>query len=250
MTPNNNNTLISSKDLQVKYGTFTAIRNISFDINKGDFLAVVGPNGGGKSTLIKTLMGIIRPTKGVVEKASKVKIGYVPQNVQVRERHFPASVEEVVATGLLMEKTFPKRITKRDLERIEDILDFLGVGGICKKPIGELSGGQQQRVMLARAMVSNPDMLVLDEPTSALDITMRRKFLEMLNHLNKSHDVTIVLITHDLAIAADYVKHVIHVDNMLLYQGTPTKYDPANLSVPMSEMNPSKEEGGYARGMA
>jgi len=242
--------LIEANDLEVKYGTFTAIRNVSFDIEKGDVMAVVGPNGGGKSTLIKTLMGIIRPTSGTVNKADKVKIGYVPQNIQVRERHFPASVEEVVATGLLMEKTFPKRITKRDLERIKDMLDFLGVGGICKKPIGELSGGQQQRVMLARAMVSNPDMLVLDEPTSALDITMRRKFLEMLHHLNASHDVTIVLITHDLAIAADYVKHVIHVDNTLLYNGTPSEYDAATLSVPMNEAIPPEKEEEAHYGMA
>lgn len=246
----NNKPLIRSKDLQVNYGTFTAIRNISFDIDKGDFLAVVGPNGGGKSTLIKTLMGIIRPTKGEVETESKVKIGYVPQNVQVRERRFPASVEEVVATGLLMEKSFPKRITKRDLERIKDILDFLGVSGICKKPIGELSGGQQQRVMLARAMVSNPDMLVLDEPTSALDITMRRKFLEMLHHLNEAHDVTIVLITHDLMTASHYVTQVVHVDNRLLYHGAPAKYDPANLTIPMSGEKESQPKGGVVHGMA
>jgi len=246
----NNDAFIESNHLLVKYGNFTALRDVTFTIKKSDFVAVVGPNGGGKSTLIKTLMGIINPTKGTVEKTNGLKIGYVPQNVQVRERQFPASVEEVVATGLLMEKSFPRRIKARDFERIKDILDFLGVSGICKKPIGALSGGQQQRVMLARAMVSNPDVLVLDEPTSALDINMRSKFLNMLHHLNESHDVTIVLITHDLAMAADYVKTVIHVDTTLLYNGGPLEYEPAKLRVPVKTPKETKPTGGVIHGMA
>lgn len=227
---NDQSVLMGAKALEVRYGSFTAIKDVTFEIHANDFLAVVGPNGSGKSTLIKTLMGIKHPYRGKVDKASGLKIGYVPQNISLRDRHFPANVEEVVSTGLLMEKRGRKSITQKDMERIKDILDFLGVGGSCKKPIGALSGGQQQRVMLARAMVSDPDMLVLDEPTSALDVNMRRKFLEMLRHLRDAHGVTIVLITHDLAMAGDYVNKVLHMDHTLLYDGPVGSYDPTSLA--------------------
>ena len=227
---NEDTVLIEARGLEVRYGKFTAIDQVSFDIRANDFLAVVGPNGSGKTTLVKTLMGIKRPHQGTVETIRDLKVGYVPQNIALSERRFPANVEEVVSTGLLMEKRGRKRIGAKDRERIKDILDFLGVGGSCKKPIGALSGGQQQRVMLARAMVSDPDMLVLDEPTSALDVNMRRKFLQMLTHLRAAHGVTIVLITHDLAMAADYVSKVLHMDHTLLYEGPVGNYDPTTLT--------------------
>ncbi|MFW5894588.1 MAG: metal ABC transporter ATP-binding protein [Bacillota bacterium] len=222
--------LVAFNDVEVRYGSFTAIKGVSLQVNPHDFLAIVGPNGSGKSTLIKALMGIKRPNQGTVEKMNGLKIGYVPQNLVLKERMFPANVEEVVSTGLLMEKKGRKSMSKRDVERIKDILDFLGVGGSCKKPIGALSGGQQQRVMLARAMVSDPDMLVLDEPTSALDVRMRKKFLEMLKHLKEAHGVTIILITHDFAMAKDYVNRVLHMDHTVLYDGDVAAYDPTVLT--------------------
>ncbi|MFW5892943.1 MAG: metal ABC transporter ATP-binding protein [Bacillota bacterium] len=221
--------LVTFRDVEVRYGSFTALSGVTFEVRPHDFLAVVGPNGSGKSTLIKTLMGIKRAHKGEVRKAEGLKIGYVPQNIVSHDRMFPANVEEVVATGLLMEKKGRKTLSERDLERIKDILDFLGVGGSCKKPISALSGGQHQRVMLARAMVSDPDMLVLDEPTSALDVRMRKKFLEMLKHLKEAHGVTIILITHDLVMAKDYVNRVLHMDHTVLYDGDVRAYDPTTL---------------------
>lgn len=229
MMKNEKEALIAFNDVEVRYGSFTALRNVTFEVKPHDFLAVVGPNGSGKSTLIKTLMGIKHAHKGKVRTTKGLKIGYVPQNIILHERMFPANVEEVVSTGLLMEKRGRKTLTERDVERIKDILDFLGVGGSCKKPIGALSGGQQQRVMLARAMVSDPDMLVLDEPTSALDVRMRKKFLEMLKHLKEAHGVTIILITHDLAMAKDYVNRVLHMDHTVLYDGNVHAYDPTTL---------------------
>ncbi len=243
--------IISTEQIEVRYGGIVAVRDVSFDMQEGDFLAVVGPNGSGKSTLIKTIMGIKHPYKGKMKKRDDLKIGYVSQHTAIRDRSFPASVEEVVSTGLLMEKKYPRRMRARDRERIKDTLQFLGVGDICKKPIGALSGGQQQRVLLGRAMVSEPDMLVLDEPTSALDVTMRRKFLRMLRHLNEAHGVTIILITHNLSVAHEYVNRVLHMDQTLLYDGPPSHYNPTNLA----GVNPGREhaeadEGDVTHGLA
>jgi len=214
------NALLKVDDLSVKYHRFFALKDVSFAIEDGEFIAVVGSNGSGKTTLIKTLMKLLKPYRGSVEYIRTPSIGYLPQHTTMLERSFPATVEEIVGTGLLNKKRFPKRLNKKDYDRIHEVLTYLDMTSHKKKLIGELSGGQQQRVLLARAMVSNPDLLILDEPTSALDQSMREHFFHLISHLNRDYGVSILLVTHDIATAGDYVSRVLYLDQTLKFDGS------------------------------
>ena len=215
-----NHNLLEIQNLTVKYHTFTAVSEVSFSVNEGDFIAIIGANGSGKTTLIKTILGLLNYQKGKITKAAKVNVGYLPQHTMALDRFFPATVDEVVGMGLLSNKPFPKRLSKQEKQNIQDVLHMLNIKELMHKRIGSLSGGQQQRVLLARALVSNPDILILDEPTSALDHSMRKQFFDILKHLNQSHGVTIVLVTHDIVSAGDYVNRIIYLDQKLMFDGS------------------------------
>ncbi len=208
--------IITAKDVTIKYQAFTAVKEVSFTIQKGDFVALIGPNGSGKTTLIKGLMGLLPLNGGSIHYDQTLPIGYLPQHTHSADRAFPATVEEVVSTGLLGSKRFPRRITRDDMKTVNRVLDYVNVRALRKKRIGELSGGQQQRVFLARALVSNPQLLILDEPTSALDQAMRDHFFDFMKKLNES-GVTIVLVTHDIATAGEYVDRVMYMDQSLIF---------------------------------
>jgi zinc transport system ATP-binding protein len=212
--------LVHVKDLAIKYQAFTALKDISFTINQKDFIAVIGANGSGKTTLVKALLGLLPIHSGSVNFINNTSTGYLPQNTTPPDRHFPATVEEVVAMGLLAKKKYPKRLEKEDTEKIESILRILDVSHLQKKRIGALSGGQQQRVLLARALVAEPDVLVLDEPTSALDQSMRTQFFDILQDLNRHHNTTIILVTHDIAFAGKYVNRVLYLNQHLVFDGS------------------------------
>ncbi len=214
------NVVINLDSVTVKYQRFEAIKNVSFDIKKGDFVALIGANGSGKTTLVKALLGLLRVSSGTIWKNGELRIGYLPQNTALQDRFFPATVEEVVSMGLLAKRRFPKFLTRADRKKIRVILDTLRIPHLLKKRIGELSGGQQQRVLLARAMVSDPDILILDEPTSALDQSMRKHFYDVIKGLNQSLAITIVLVTHDIVSAGDYVNRVIYIDQVVKFNGT------------------------------
>ncbi len=212
--------LLSLQDLTVKYHSFTAVSSVSFDVYERDFIAIIGANGSGKTTLIKTILGLLHYQKGTIEKNDDVTVGYLPQHTMALDRFFPATVDEVVGMGLLSTKRFPKRLSKQEKQNVQDVLHMLNIKALVHKRIGALSGGQQQRVLLARALVSNPDILILDEPTSALDHSMRKQFFDILKHLNKSHGVTIILVTHDIVSAGDYINRVLYLDQKLMFDGT------------------------------
>lgn len=212
-------THIKVNNITVKYQYHTAIKDVSFDIQKGDFVGVIGENGSGKTTLIKALLGALSVSKGTITFAPNLKVGYLPQHILRADSIFPATSEEVALMGLLDEKSFPKRITKEDKEKVRSLFDRLGITHLLKKRIGNLSGGQQQRVMLARALISEPDILFLDEPTSALDSVIEQTFLDTLKMLNETSNTTIVLITHDLATVGEYINKVIYLNQTLEYVG-------------------------------
>lgn len=204
----------------VKYHQFEAVKDVSFKVKNGDFIALVGPNGSGKTTLVKSLLGLKAIASGTILKSKKLKVGYLPQNTALQDRHFPATVEEVILTGRLADKKFPKRLTQSDYQEVVKVLEYLDIVALRKKRIGLLSGGQQQRVLLARALVSQPDVLIMDEPTSALDQSIRDQFYKLLRTLNQELNMTIFLVTHDIASAGDYVNRVLYMDQTLLFDGT------------------------------
>lgn len=219
--------IISIKDLTVKYRSATVLDNISFDVAEGDYIGIVGPNGSGKTTLVKTILGLVDKEKGdIILCQTPIEsfrdwqhVGYLPQITTIEKKGFPATVHEIVASGLLSKKRFPKCITKKDKQRVDEVLELLTISQLKKRPIDKLSGGQRQRVLLARAMVSDPKLLILDEPTVALDPATRESFYQTLQQLNKQQGKTIMLITHDSSSIGSFATKMLYIDKRIVFYG-------------------------------
>ena len=204
------------------------LSDISFDVQEGDYIALIGPNGGGKTTLVKILLGLLTPKSGKIEILgidlkhfkSWDKVGYVPQNVALFDSNFPLSVYEAVSLGLAAKKGWFSRLDKKEREQIDAVIEMASIAELKEKNLSELSGGQRQRVMIARALVSQPEILILDEPSTGVDIASQRKFYDFLKKLNREQNLTIIFITHDLGVIADDVTHVLSVNQKLLFSGT------------------------------
>ncbi len=232
LTANDSKTLIDVKDISFNYGSVKVLEDVTFPIQKGDFLAIIGPNGSGKTTLIKIILGLLKPSTGKVQILGKYaeefddwhNIGYVPQQVTHIDPLFPASVREVVAMEFLAKKKFP-RLTKREQELcIEKALKQVGMEYFKNWRIGSLSGGQQQRIFIARAIVNDPHLLFLDEPTTGVDSETQEHFYDMLDTLNKKEGITIILITHDTGIVNKHVSQVACLNQQLVYHGTHAEF--------------------------
>lgn len=221
------NKIIEAKNVCIKYGKTEAVKDATFTIEKGDFIGLVGPNGAGKSTLAKAILGLVNIHSGKIllfsEKIKNFKgfsrIGYLPQKTSIVSALFPVSVEEVVLLGCLSNKKFPKIVNKDDREKVEKILEKLDILKLKSRLISELSGGQQQRVMLARALVSNPEILIFDEPSTALDPSSREKFFELIVKINKEEKTTIILITHDTGYIGKYANKLLYLDRKVEFFG-------------------------------
>ena len=220
--------LILVENVSFSFNGLEVIQNVSFAISPGDFVALIGPNGSGKTSLIRIILGILKPSTGRVvllgEELSQFtqwqRIGYVPQKATHMDPYFPASVREVVAMGLLSKKRFPRLFTRQDEAVIDRALDQVDMKALKNRRIGELSGGQQQRVFIARAIVNGPDVLFLDEPTAGVDADTQARFYEMLADLNRKEGLTIVLITHDFGIITKHVNKVACLNQRLFFHGT------------------------------
>ncbi len=214
--------------LSFQYNSTEVLTDISFHLKAGDYLGLVGPNGSGKTTLIKLVLGFFKPTKGTISLFGYnpagfedwYKIGYLPQKIASFNPHFPATVREVVAMGLLSKKGFPRRMSKSDDVPINKALELLDILDIRNELIGELSGGQQQRVLIAKAMVSEPEILILDEPTTAIDPEIREKFYGVLKGLNQNKNVTIIIITHDMGTIGKYASKLLYLDKRVIFCGS------------------------------
>lgn len=216
--------ILKADNITLKYGRHEVLTDASFTVEAGDYIGIVGPNGSGKTSLMKAMLGLITPSSGQFSYAGEVKdnrfIGYLPQKVISGDPLFPAKVREVVAMGLLSSKRFPKHLSQEDYKKVDEILSRLKIANLAEKKIGNLSGGQQQRVLLARALVSSPRLLILDEPTSALDPKVRENFYGILKELNEDDGVTILLVSHDIGSIGQYTKKMLYLDRTVVFFGT------------------------------
>lgn len=212
----NDEVLISLDSVTVCYDGTPAIENACLNIHKGDFVAVVGPNGGGKTTLFRTILGLISPTKGTVQtfgtspSSACRRMGYVPQ-FGLFDRKYPITTEEVVRMGLRPKQSLFPFCHKNDKNDVEKVMRFAGIETLKDKRIGDLSGGQIQRTLLARALVCKPEVLLLDEPTASLDPKMRGSVIEILEK-TVENNVTVMMITHDIGSINGKVNRIVHVD--------------------------------------
>jgi zinc transport system ATP-binding protein len=191
------------------------LHDINFHIHKGEFIALVGSNGAGKSTIIKAILGLKKMTEGVINLNPKTTIGYLSQIVASQNKTFPATVKEVIESGYVR----GSKITRKEKEvAIKSILKLFNLLDVSGQKIGLLSGGQQQRVLLARMLISQPQLLILDEPTSSLDPSMRDYFYQLLKDLHKKGS-TIILVTHDVASIGELVSRIIYLDQKVLFDG-------------------------------
>lgn len=207
------------KDLSVHYNKICALSNIQLTVPDGDFLCILGPNGGGKSTLLKAILGLIKPTKGSISiygsnpKETKTIVGYVPQNSTL-EKNFPITVLEVVLTGLISQKNgYFINFNEDDRKQAENIMKKLKVHHLKDRQINQLSGGQLKRVLIARTLVMKPHLLLLDEPTTNLDSVSKKQILSLLREINKN--ATIILVTHDLEVVYNHRKNLIYLNKYL-----------------------------------
>lgn len=229
--------------VNVSYGSVKAIENISFDVNKNDFIGIIGPNGGGKSTLVKSLLGLVPLESGTIQINPNKQLGYVPQFAEF-DQSFPISVIEVVLSGVIKgKKMFFKRYNKAELNFADEIMTKLDILDLKNKQIGELSGGQLQKVLVARSLISNPSILVLDEPTASLDVKVKNEIYDILRKL--SQDITILIITHDIAEIFSLVKSVAYINRTLHYHGSDSKMRKSVLELttgcPIEELMVSEE---------
>lgn len=212
------------KNLHYKIAHQVIVNSVSFSIKRGEYAAIIGPNGGGKTTLMNLLLGLKKPTSGQISlfgvplnrfKAWH-KIGFVPQRVSQIDTRFPATVLEVVKMGRVASRGFFQKESERDLELVYDAMKKMDVLNIQEKLIGDLSGGQRQRVMIARALASQPEVLILDEPNTGVDVASQQKFYKLLKELNEKEKLTILFVTHDIGVIADDITQLLCINQGLL----------------------------------
>ncbi len=222
------NTIIELQNVSFSYTNELVLKDITLSIHKGDYLGIVGPNGGGKSTFLKIILGLLKPNTGTV-KLNTQNIGYVPQKTNF-DFNFPITAREVVAMGLYGKKGLFKFLGKSDFEKIDQALEQVNMQKFGGRRIGDLSGGQQQRIFIARTIVSDPEVIFLDEPTVGVDNETRNSFFELLKKLNDELNLTLVLITHDMDVILHHgVTEAAFINREVLFYGKPidlfkTKY--------------------------
>lgn len=216
--------LIRIEDLAIGYpGEPPIVSGINLTINDNDYIGVIGPNGGGKTTFIRTLTGALPPIKGFIDYEVKdLRTGYLPQ-IKSIDKSFPISVADVVLSGLSTEKGLFGRYSRRDKARAIDLLHEVGAGKLAERTIGGLSGGELQRVLLCRALITDPRLLILDEPTTFVDNKFEKELYELLAELNRR--MAIIMVSHDLGTISCYVKSIVCINRCF-------HYHPSNIITP------------------
>lgn len=218
---------IQVKGLSFSYGDERVIKDISINIAPKTLCALVGPNGGGKTTLIRCITGLLTPTSGTAKvycshSHTNHSIGYVPQRHFLGE-HFPVSVFEVVSTGRVLGQKKWFHLNVNDKQVIDHAIESVGLADHMNCRLDELSGGQQQRVLIAKALAGEPDVLILDEPTAGVDSASQQLFHDAIAHTIKEHDTTVLLVSHDLSSVIDLVDQVVVLNNQVIFDGKPSE---------------------------
>lgn len=212
---------IEVRNLHFSYNKEEILKGVSFGLNEGDFLTIQGENGSGKSTLIKLLLKNLKKKSGSIKLFGEdiedfkdyTKIGYVPQVNDSSRVAFPITSKEYVVLNLYSKFNIFNRPNKKCFEKVRDIFETLNIENLMNEPFNKLSGGQAQKIMIARAMVNDPKVLILDEPTVGVDEVSKRDFLKLLSHLNDKHNITILMISHEMDVVRDYSKRKIRLKN-------------------------------------
>lgn len=218
--------LLSCRNLSFAYENQLVIDNLSFEVQAGNYLCIVGENGTGKTTLMKGLLGLKKPIKGEIVTGEGLKanqIGYLPQQT-VAQKDFPASVMEVVLSGCLNQKGFSPFYSREDKEKAKKNMELLGIEDKKKECYRDLSGGYKQRVLLARALCAADKVLLLDEPTTGLDPVAIVDFYEMIKHLNQKHGITVIMVSHDIREAVRQADHMLHMTQDSYFFGSTKQY--------------------------
>ena len=220
--------MLSADHVSHSYGGDRVVDDVTFAIPAGQFAALVGPNGSGKSTLLRLLLGLLVPSAGSVRcfgvdprhLSERGRVGYVPQR-RILAPDLPATVVEVVATGRLARRGWWRRARSEDHDAVAHAIDSVGLSALARRPVRELSGGQQQRVLIARALASDPELLVLDEPVAGVDAESQRLFRDSLVHLVREHAAAVLLVSHELGAVADDLDRIMVMKRTLVFDGPP-----------------------------
>ena len=207
------------------------LSDISFEIFEGEYIAIIGPNGGGKTTLIRMLLGLETPSAGEIKIFGKklqefkewYKIGYVPQRATLVDENFPGTVEDIVKMGRIAKRGIFAGMSSDDKAVVEDAMIKMDIINLRNKMVGTLSGGQRQRVMIARALASSPKILILDEPNTGVDMVSQQRFYALLSKLNKEENITILFITHDIGVIADDIGRLFTINQKATICNDPKK---------------------------
>ncbi len=226
---------IEFKDVSLGYGPRPVIEHVNLSIRPGDFLGIVGPNGSGKTTILRALLGILSPMTGTISVADppghRLRLGYVPQRDQI-DQIMPFTVSDVVMMGRYARLGVLRRPGREDREAVSRSLRHVGIEDLAGRSYRDLSGGQRQRALIARALVAEPDILVLDEPTNGMDLTSRTSILELVRRLHRNDGMTVIMVTHLLSDVASYVSRIAIVEQGQFQVGSTAEVlSEANLSL-------------------
>jgi len=214
--------LFEMYSLSASYGANLVLQNVNFKVNENDFIGVIGPNGGGKTTLLRVILGLVKPITGKMvfnyELLNGNSIGYLPQ-MSTGDINYPVTVTDIILSGLMIRKGIISRMSASDKKKAENVIDELGLSGMSESTLNELSGGQMQRVFLARAIIGNPRLLLLDEPGNFVDTTFENDFYEKLKDLNKR--MAILMVSHDVGTISSHIKSFACVNRSLHYHPSP-----------------------------
>lgn len=218
--------LIQCDGISIAYEGQTVVKDLSFQIEQGDYLCIVGENGSGKSTLVKSLLGLKQPFQGKILLGDGLKqneIGYLPQQTVV-QRDFPASVYEVVLSGRLNSRGWKPFYSAADKQAARENMELLGIRTMEHQCFRDLSGGQKQRVLLARALCATKKLLLLDEPVTGLDPLVTAEFYQLIERINKESEIAVVMVSHDIESALQYASHILHLQESARFWGTTEAY--------------------------